>query len=161
MPRRPLRRSARPEAERTAGFAIETWDEDLIEAAAEEATSGKGVPAQFKRFVRKDGTITEAGWEQLNKDVVRLEINALNWLKQNFQSARDEGHNSYGELAGTVWFKPSSRKQLDILEMGQNERIDMVDSSYGDLSKTVWKGVSDFGQNVLGGAIHIYDVEED
>jgi len=147
-------------ATRTAGFAIETWDQDLIEAAAEEAVSGKGVPSEFRRFVHTDGTITQAGWTTLNKDVERLEINSMNWLKHKFEGAQDEGHNNYGELAGTLWYDPKDKAQLDLLDIGQTERLDMVDSSYGDLAKTVWNGVSGFGQGVLGGAIHILDVEE-
>lgn len=157
-----MRRNARNEA--SAGFAIDTYDEHLVEDNATEHFGPRGdkedrAKAQSAGHVDKAGKITERGWKILNADIEKLERNAMRWLRKNFPSVRDEGHDSHGDLAGTVWFDPDNKEQAETIEMGTDERIDMVDASYGDLSDTVWEGVSDLGVSVLGGAIHFYDRE--
>ena len=64
-------------------------------------------------------------------------------------------------LIGTFWFDPKKLKQAEMLLTGVNERIDMVDTGFGDLGDTAWKGVSTFGQDVLGGAINFFDIPKD
>ena len=155
-----------------AGFDISTYGEDMIESNAEERFSTKyGDPNDRAEALRAglidaNAEITEKGWEQLNRDSVQLERNALVWLKRVFIHARDDGHDSNGSLVGAFWFDPSNLRHAVLVELassspGRSERIDMADLSYGDLAKTVFEGVSDFGEQLLGGQITFFDVPEE
>jgi hypothetical protein len=155
--------------EYSAGFGISTWPEDMIEQGCEEHFGPRakeyGDTGGRRKFLRaklinQEGGITPKGWEKLNADVMVLERNALQWLRETFAGARDDGHDNHGDLIGDLWFDPTNQRHLELLETGAEERIDMVDSSFGDLSNTVWKGVSPFGQAVLGGEINFFDVPE-
>ncbi len=147
-------------AERTAAFNIHTDHQDVIESNAEEKFGPQyGDPADRAQamaagMVNAHGEITMAGWAVLNDDIMKLETNALAWLRKNFNAARDDGHDNYDDLVGEVWYESSSVKQASLIATGKDERIDMSDSSYGDLSDSVWDDVSDFGASVLGGAIN-------
>lgn len=160
----PTRQARREELD--GGFAISTYDERQIESNAEERFSPRYGDADDRakalkaKLIDSKGKITAHGWEVLNKDVLLLEHNSMAWLKKTFVSARDEGHDSHGDLAGTFFFDPSNENQVRLVEMGENERIDMTDGSYGDLSHTVFKGVSSFGEALLGGRITFYDVKK-
>jgi hypothetical protein len=159
--------------ESSAGFAIGTYSQDLIEANADERFSERhGDPAARKKaqregFIRSAGTteilITAKGWEQINKDVLQLERNALEWLGKVFNSVRDEGHDKHEDLVGTFWFDPTKVQHAMPIylasDWGSSERIDMTDASYGSLAKTAFRGVSNFGSQILGGAITFFDVK--
>lgn len=152
--------------ERSGGFAIGTYDELHIGSNAEERFSIRYGDKQDRAKQKKlgniddEGKITAKGWEQLNKDILVLERNAMAWMRKTFNSARDEGHSD-DELVGTFWFDTGKVNQAEMLVMGLRERIDMSDTSYGDLGDTVWKGVSDFGASVLGGAINFFDIDDE
>lgn len=158
--------AGRSPSERSGGFAIGTYTQDIVESNAKDHLGPKyGDPhdraeAMSAGMVDADGDITPKGWDQLNEDILQLERNSVAWLRKTFESARDEGHGD-DELIGTFWYDPKKLKQAEMLLMGINERIDMSDSSYGDLAETVWKGVSPFGQDVLGGAISFMDIPQD
>ena len=150
-----------------AGFAVGFDPQDVIEENAREKVDD---PEWFKH-ASKEGVVTEAGditdhgWEILNKDIGRIEQNALRWLRQKFEGVRDEGHGGHGgdELIGTFWFDPLNPDQAHLIELaadtGRQERIDMTDASYGDFANTAFDGVSDFGASVLGGSITFFNVE--
>jgi len=160
-------------AEYSAGFSISVYNQDLIEENAKDhySTQYGGDPedrakALRKGFINEKAEITRKGFDQLNTDIQRLELNSMKWMRNTFDSARDEGHDSFGDLIGTFWFDPKKVKQAWLVTLaspspGAQERIDMEDSSYGDLSKTVFQGVSDFGQAVLGGHIAFFNVPKD
>jgi len=160
----PMRRNT--SEEKSCGFAIGIYGEDMIEANANELYSDDRLSDGDERFMTKGGTgINEAGWAQLNKDIPILERNCLDWLKKKFKSARDEGHDKYGDLIGSVWYDPADKEQLELLELacpspGRAERIDMHDAGFGDLSYSCWRGVSTFGQAVLSGSIVFFDCDE-
>jgi hypothetical protein len=152
------------------GFAISTADERLIEDNARERYSKEyGDQATCHTLAKLelleyDGTITPKGWKQLNRDTAALEKNAMQWLRNTFVWARDDGHDSHNDLVGAVGFDPKNAKHAELIDLassspGRSERIDMSDASYGDLALTVWAGVSDFGASVLDGAITFYDVD--
>ena len=155
--------------ERSGGFAVYTHGEDLIEAAAEERYGRESRDPEDRAekvklgLVNAKGEVTKMGWDRINEDVTRLERNAVAWLKKTFGSARDEGHGGHGgeELIGTFWFDPSKLDHAENVYEGVNDRIDMSDSSYGGLYRDVWKGVSDFGQSVLGGQVNVFGVDQD
>jgi len=162
------RAPARHEA--TAGFAIGTYSEDIIEANAEEHFGPRALDDRWEAIERglvdRQGVITRNGWDRLNQDARKIERNSLAWLRQKFQNVRDEGHDSYGDLVGTLWFDPRDPAQAYLIDLaaeagdhGRSERIDMVDRSYGDLADVAFDGVSDFGASVLGGAINFFNVE--
>jgi hypothetical protein len=148
--------------EHMCGFSIHTGDEGVIKDNANERFSkkygdaedraeaiGAGLVSEDKGHV----TITENGWETLNKDVRQLEINSLAWLKKTFNHAVDDGHDSVDDLVGRMWFDKKNREQIEQLHIGLSERIDMSDASYGSLAGSAWKNVSSFGQSLLGGQI--------
>lgn len=143
---------------KTCGFAISTYGQSMIEDMAEErAREGE----EFPGLMTATGEITQKGWDKLGEDISQLEINGLAWLRKNFYNARDEGHDGNDDLIGTLWYSPRSKKQLELLELGVRERVDMSDAGYGDFAKAAFKGVSDFGEAVLGGQINFFDVKED
>lgn len=138
-------------------FGIYTWGEDLIAANARDKLDVRYGDADFRTNVLRlglmdsKGTITEKGWEVLNRDLTTLERNAMAWLRRKFFSARDDGHDSHGDLVGTVWADPrdiEQKKLLDIVRDGSEEKIDLGDIPNG------YKGVSEFGLSVLGGDIN-------
>jgi hypothetical protein len=152
--------------EATAGFSVHTDHEDVINDNARERFGPDYGDAteRAKRMkaglVDAQGKITDRGWEQLNKDVRTLENNALAWLRKTFGRASDQGHDSYGDLIGGLSFDPRSSKHAHNIVMGKDERIDFSDASYGDFARSgAWKGVSTFGQDVLGGHITFFDIQ--
>ena len=152
--------------EASAGFAIHTDHEDVVADNAREhfgpdygdaADRAKQMKAGL---VDGKGKITDRGWEQLNKDIRTLEGNALSWLRKIFGRASDQGHDSYGDLIGGTSFNPRNATQAHNIVMGKNERVDFSDASYGDFARRgAWKGISDFGQSVLGGQITFFDID--
>ena len=151
----------------TAGFAISTDHQDVIEENARERFGPDYGDAKDRARVMKvglvdaAGKITNRGWEQLNKDIRQLEENALGWLRKVFGRASDQGHDSHGDLIGGLSFDPRLPKHADNIVVGKNERIDFNDATYGDFAKSsgAWKGISKFGQEVLGGQITFFDIE--
>lgn len=144
--------------EESVGFAIGV-DDNLIEDNLADSNSNEKELLVDKGLINHDGVITKKGWDVLRKDVLRLENNSVKWLKKHFNAVRDEGHDSHNDLIGSVFYDPNNTKQVDLVELGMDERIDMLDASYGDLANSVWDGVSDFGGMVLGGAINFYKSE--
>ena len=65
------------------GFAISTMDENAMED-----------------YAREDGTILN--WNELAKDASKIEQNIMKWLNKH-GTARDEGHDSAGDLVGTFF----------------------------------------------------------
>jgi hypothetical protein len=149
----------------SAGFDIHTDHEDVVEDNARERFGPDYGDAadRAKRLkeglVDEKGKITRRGWDLLNKDIATLERNGLAWLRKTFGNASDQGHDAQGGLIGSVSFDPLNVAHARNILMGKNERIDFSDASYGDFARDAWKGVSDFGQEVLGGSINFFDVD--
>ena len=75
----------RPSVEFDIGFAIGTSDGSVIEQNAEE----QGI---------------QVNWDVINEYVSVIERNALSVLNEiPGLMCRDEGHDSYGDLAGSAW----------------------------------------------------------
>ena len=147
--------------EQSAGFAVRTYTQrQITDNAREKYGSSYGDPQERMEmvrggFVNEQGAITVRGWKTLNEDIRHIERNAVGWLKKNFLSARDEGHGD-DELVGTVWYRPTDKKQTSMLMDGvEGERLDL--EGYKDLWRDAWAGVSEFGQSVLGGEIVFFD----
>jgi hypothetical protein len=155
--------------EAEAAFEVSTYSQGLIEDNARERFGRHGdriarAEALAAGLIDDDAEITAQGWQQLNEDIEQLEVNALKWLKKTFSHVRDDGHSD-DSLVGAVWFDPTDKRQAELIELasaspGRSERIDMADASYGDFALVAFDGVSDFGSNVLGGAINFSHVEE-
>lgn len=149
-----------------AGFEVSIEHQDVIADNVRDRFSDPSPErddAIREDLIDANAEITEHGWEQLNEDILRLETNATRWLRETFNGVRVDGHDSTDTLVGSIWFNPYDTKQAELIELaspspGRSERIDMVDRSYGDLADTVFKGVSDFGQSVLGGQITFFGV---
>jgi hypothetical protein len=159
---------ARKPDEAEAGFAIGTYPQDLIEDNARNKFEDVEYNPEFREetlkagFMDDSGEITKTGWDQLNEDVLRIEKNAMRWMKRTFLDARDEGHDD-ADLVGSFWYDPRDPDQAHLVDLaadtGRQERIDMVDTGFGDLGLTALDGVSDFGAHVLGGGITFFDVK--
>jgi len=163
--RRPTR-AAPPQAkiEASAGFEIHIDHQGVIEDnARDQFHNDPEARAGRAGLVTHTGEITARGWDLLNDDIGKIENNALAWLRRKFQHVRADGHSGDDSLVGSVWFDPYNEEQAFLIELasqkGRNERIDMIDLSYGDLARTAFDGVSDFGANVLGGAVYFFNVE--
>lgn len=156
-------------ASASAGFAIHIDDQGSIEDNARDRFGPDGDPKDVAKmskvgFIDAEGKITDRGWEQLNKDIRKLEHNAMGWLRNIFGRASDQGHDSTGDLIGDLSFDPRSIKHARNIYMaaseGRQERVDFNDASYGDFAgSAAWKGVSNFGQDVLGGGITFFDIQ--
>ena len=156
----------------SAGFAIHTDHEDVTKDNARErfGTNYGDAKDRAKRMkeglVDAEGEITRRGWDQLQKDIRTLENNALAWLRKTFSGVRDEGHDAYGDVIGGLSFDPLAVDQARNIyygaREGRQERIDFNDSGHGDFagSAGAWKGVSTFGQELLGGHITFFDVDK-
>jgi hypothetical protein len=158
--------------ESSAGFAVSTYSQDLIEENANERFSERYGDSQARNKALREGlirpgsatsvAITQKGWDLLNKDVLQLERNAMEWLNKVFNRARDEGHDSREDLVGTFWFDPTKVQHAMPIylasDWGASERIDMTDASYGSLARTAFKSVSAFGSQILGGQIDFFAV---
>ncbi len=149
-----------------AGFAIHTDHEDVIKDNARDhfgpdyGDAAERAKMMKAGLVDATGKITDRGWEVLNKDFRTLETNALTWLRKIFGRASDQGHDSSGDLIGSVSFNPRNATQAHNVVVGKNERVDFSDASYGDFARSgAWKGVSNFGQSVLGGHITFFDIQ--
>lgn len=151
------RRSTTMPEERQLGFSIYTYGEDLIEDNARDKMDVRYGEPEFRsqvlkrRLMTADGKITERGWEVLNRDVLTLERNAMAWLRRTFRSAVDHGHDSYGDLVGYVWASLADREQRKLVMQvmdGLDEKVELDDVP------DAFKGVSEFGRVVLGGAIN-------
>jgi hypothetical protein len=143
-------------------FIIHVWPQDLIEENARdrELDDDERKAMIAHGFIDEDGKITDYGWHRLAIDSRLLEDNSMKWLRATFVSAHDQGHDG-DDLAGIFYWAPSDRKQVETLDIALRERIDMTDLSYGDLAENVWKGVSGFGQGLLGGQIQFEGVDKD
>src|SRR5271157_5349543 len=111
-------------AERRAYFNIHTDHQDVIEDNARDKFGSYGDPADRAQamqggFIDANGEITPHGWDVLNDDIIKLEGNALKWMRKNFESVRDDGHDSYDDdLVGAVWYDTTKRKQIDLIATG-------------------------------------------
>ena len=159
-----------PKTEASAGFAIGTYDQGLIEDNLRDRvdrTYGDPVLRQEwadAGLIDAKGELTAKGSEVLSTDISRLERNSTAWLAHKFSGIRVEGHDNHSDLVGSLWFDPANPSHAYLIELasqspGRSERIDMVDSSFGDLANTAFDGVSEFGAHILGGAITFFDVD--
>ena len=146
--------------EKQAWWAVTTESQHAIEENARNLVVHEGeIGPVDAGFVTSDGEITEQGWGLLNDDIQQLERNCLRWLGSKFPSVWDTGHDSYDDLVGGLFYKPQSKTQRYLIELGISERIDFDDTTYGDLADSVWDNVSRFGVSVLGGHITFQKAE--
>jgi len=151
--------------EGSAGFDVNTYDEWRIKENARDrwnsySQEDYAKPSKKAGYVTADGKITPKGWEQLTEDVLRIESNAVRWLADTFEGARDEGHGSADELMGTLWFDPEDETQVELINLGEEDGFDFQDSSYGNtLPDVVYEGVSDFGGWLLDGSVRLFNIE--
>jgi hypothetical protein len=161
-----------PKREAEAGFAIGFYDQSHIEENLRERIDPRYGDAHLRQEWAKEGWIdakgelTYKGSERLSKDLSMMERNAMAWLTDRFRHIRVDGHDNHGDLIGSVWFDPTNEAHAYLIELasdppGRGERIDMADSSFGDLANTAFDGVSNIGENVLGGQVNFFDVQSE
>ena len=87
------------------GFGMSTSDEYLVEENAKE----------------REIKLTDRIWNELSEDWVTLEKNVLKVLSKHIGDARSEGHDSYGELIGSIWVKKGSEGEKLVREVIEDE----------------------------------------
>lgn len=151
------------------GFAIYTSDQGTLEDNARElvyyATPSIGREEESKSWISdglitEDGEITNKGWDVYTEGVIKLEHNIVAWLREKFSGASDEGHDTYGELIGSLW-----------ADLDNPEHTKYLYDSFGDLFDENWyaydlgredyekwfDGVSDFVAWIEDPALHFFD----
>jgi len=121
------------------GFAIVTLDEGTIEDNAQDSLGRE---------------LTKDEWEDITKDLSTQEYNALEFIKENIDDARDEGHGGHtgDELIGTAWYDDDDEKQRDFV-MFREDSADYPDMNVGETILN--KGLSKIGEEVLSDSIDI------
>jgi hypothetical protein len=76
------------------GFAIMTTSDDMIEENYRERLEEEG--KEFTGWTDEDS-------DRITNAAMQLESNAMKYLRKQFSGARDDGHDSYGDLIGAVW----------------------------------------------------------
>lgn len=132
------------------GFAIHTSDEATIQE------NWEGI------FFSKHGhteNVPPIDWDVLNKEIMQMETNAIQWLKKHFDSVSDEGHDKYGDLIGTVWMDGSDTKQLRLLK--QHYEDDPVDGGMVTVDENMlWKNVNSEYSKAVDISITFFNVPE-
>lgn len=132
------------EEELTGGFAINTSSEDIIEQNFSE---------------RRGREPNDKEWEQIGKDVMKIESNAVNYLKKVLGNARDEGHDSSGDLLGTFWCDWSNKKGLEMV-FAHHEESDPNELS-GEEDSALYKGVSKDGLDGVDARLQFFAIDQD
>lgn len=114
------------------GFSIGTSHEDVIKQNAEE-----------------DGI--ELDWDKVNEDIQAIETQCIAWLDKQFGSARAEGHDSDGDLIGTLFVYKNLDEIKDVIEGGEG-----LMTSSGTLD-ILFDGLTYEGN--IGVTVNFFDVE--
>lgn len=129
------------EGELNCGFAIVTDPQNVIEQNFEE---------------RRGREPNAKEWEQINKDVVTVEKNAVAYLNKVLGKVRDEGHSG-DDLIGSVWCPWTNKKGLEIIWTNREEE------GHQDLSNeednAFFKGVSKVGTDAFGASFNFFNIE--
>jgi ribosomal protein S27E len=137
------------------GFSIGTSNESDIEARADEL----------------DIALTSSAWTQINADIMRLERNACNVLRNNNIMCNPEGHGD-DSLDGSAWIKSSgdptqtaALPSAKALKMLLDARHDVISTYSGNIEKydindTLWEGVGDMARTLVDVTINFFGTEE-
>jgi hypothetical protein len=141
--------------EKRFGFSVSTSTESDIKDRAHE----------------DEIVLTDAAWAQINADIMRLERNACNILRNNNIVCNPEEHGD-NDLSGSAWIKTHSddtqtyalpsAKALRMLLVGIN---DLVSTYSGNISEfdpknILFDGVSNLGQKLIDVSIRFFGTEE-
>lgn len=138
---------------KTMRFAIDFDPEDVIEANAED-NFGESAPEEDRKkarkrgFVTATGKITQKGWDQLNRDILKIESNVVEWMNKLFVRAYVHGHDSES-LAGIVEYDDADTIQRELIREGK-DGIHFADLSYGKYPEFAFKGTSGFSVVIDG-----------
>lgn len=128
------------------GFAISTSPQQMVEDAAAEL----GLE------------LNDQSWEQINKDIERIENNCIALLKHHGLRLSPEGHGSDDALVGTAWVKPGGPGWKWIKEW-END-TEPLSTTSGTLTSVegaekLFDGVSEMGQRVLDISVGFFDLD--
>lgn len=87
------------------GFSISTSNEDMIEQNANDS----------------EIVLDSDKWEKINSIISEIEKNALLFLENKYGKARDEGHDQYNALVGTIFPKTIEQQKMieDVIDTGE------------------------------------------
>jgi hypothetical protein len=148
------------------GFAIITSDfeyvQDCITEDVEYNREDKDMDTLINAgLITDSGEVTQLGWDTLNEDSMKIERNVLNYLKETFVFASDEGHDSGGDLIGSLDINVNDSKQLEAIDgefISENSRIIHSDNFTNEESIKFINGISDFGKMYLEVEIEYFDI---
>lgn len=139
------------------GFSIHTSAQDIIEDNAKE----------------RNITLTDQVWDQINKDVMQLERNALKLLSNNGFIVQDEGHGD-NDLTGSAWLRYIAIHGLPEYVVAHPRAIEVMkalewdgqlSTSSGTISDVhdadlIMDGVSEIGKELLDVSISFFNDEK-
>jgi len=129
------------EGELNCGFAIVTDPQDVMEQNFEE---------------RRGREPNDKEWEQINKDVMTVERNAVAYLNKVLGQVRDEGHSD-DDLIGSVWCPWTNKKGLEIIWTSREEEGHQELSTEED--RALYKGVSEIGLDAFSASFYFFNIQ--
>jgi len=157
--------------EYSIGFSINTTNENEITDNIKENYENDpvGYAANYQDFilagyVTDSGDITELGWEVLSKADLQIEMNALQWIRENSISASDEGHGDTG-LVGTLCLDINNAKHISLLQncddLNEYEKYgiyELFTGNHNDLDAIFTKDISSFGEYIRVESIEFFEI---
>lgn len=114
-------------------YAIITTHEDVMEENLNDLIYEGELP---------EGT--EIDWEEMTEDLLKLEWNVFQWMKKNIGRADNTGHDSYGDLVGSVTVEEGSEWHEEIEDL-----IDRQEILRETWEPEWYKGVSDLASRLV------------
>lgn len=129
------------------GFAIRTSHEDMIKEHAAEL----GLE------------LNDRNWEQVNKDIERLERNIVALLNKHGIDATPEGHDNNGDLIGSASVKTGTPAWEWVSKW--EDDTEPLSTTSGTLTSVegaekLFDGVSEMGQRILDVDVGFFDLGE-
>jgi hypothetical protein len=136
--------SVKEEKNMTAGFAISTSPEDMIEQNAKDS----------------EIELTKKEWEVLNKDMSKIESNVIKHITNKYHvQIRDEGHDNDSDLIGSIFFKSSNKKAAEYFADHGKDNEDQLAGAAGAVD--IFHGVSEIGAKIIDVSIYFFNIEEE
>lgn len=136
-----LIRAPLTDAEFKFGFAIATSSQDMIESAAQE-----------------DRLVLD--WDQINKDVERIERNLINAAYELGIRLSSEGHGD-DDLVGSGWVSGTAKGWPLIATLARMDEPMRTGSGTmpHELTATLYNGVSEIGARVIDVDFSLFDAQ--
>lgn len=143
-------------------FRIVVADADTMfgEIAMDERALSKW---QRKRYLDKNGAITERGWVFMNEARDKMDLNLVEWMNDFFHRAKATDELD-GFLVGDVWVDPKDPDQVQAAVAAEELGLTINDDWPAGLREAAYRGAPEFGVDVfsideLGPGLHFGEWE--